>query len=101
MRILKTLLMASLFMLVVTFSMQNSGNVSIRYFNMVSPFEIPLFLLVLLSIFLGIVVGGMADLVRRHQLKRMIRGQGKTIDRLRREKQGVKNLPPDEKKESN
>ena len=101
MRILKTLLIISSFMLVVTFSMQNHGNGSIRYFNIISPLEIPLFLLVLLSIFLGIVVGGMADLVRRYQLRRTIRGQRKTIDQLQREMRGMRNLPPEEKKESN
>jgi hypothetical protein len=46
---------------------------------------VPLFLPILLSLFIGILIGGLGDLYSRFQLKRNLRQNQKTIERLEQE----------------
>jgi hypothetical protein len=52
--------------------------------------KVPLFLVILCSILLGILVGGLGDLYRHFQLKRSLRQKQKTIERLEREIQSLR-----------
>ena len=81
----------------IFFFLQNTEQVSIRFglspFKEVQFFEIsqvPLFLVVLCSIILGILMGGLGDLYRRFQLRRSLRQKQKTIERLEREIQSLR-----------
>ena len=81
----------------IFFFLQNTDQVAIRFglspFKEVQFFEItkvPLFLVVLCSILLGILMGGLGDLYRRFQLKRSLRQKQKTIERLEREIQSLR-----------
>ncbi len=74
------------------FFLQNTDQVAIRFG--LSPFmeyqffeipRVPVFLVILCSILLGILMGGLGDLYRRYQLKRSLRQKQKTIERLERE----------------
>jgi hypothetical protein len=56
----------------------------------IPPTHLPLFLVILCSIFLGILIGGTGDLYRRFQLKRALRQNQKTIERLEREVQSLR-----------
>jgi hypothetical protein len=47
-------------------------------------------LVILCSVLLGILMGGLGDLYRRFQLKRSLRQKQKTIDRLEREIQSLR-----------
>jgi uncharacterized integral membrane protein len=85
MRILRTLLLGLFLAFIVTFSLKNAGYVQIRYFSMIDDFEIPLFLLTLLSLSLGIFGGAIIDLIFRQQLRRAIRRQQKLMDQLQME----------------
>jgi uncharacterized integral membrane protein len=93
----KFLFMAVLFMAAVLFSMMNMDPVRLRF--SLFPLhehpwfetpEIPLFLAILISILLGIVIGGTADFTQRFRLKRMVRQNQKTIERLEREIQSLR-----------
>ncbi len=92
MRILKTLLFGLLLTIIITFSLKNCQNVKIRYFDVMSPFEVPLFLLVLLLVALGVFVGTMMDLVKRQRLEKAIRKEQKVMDELQEEFKSLHSL---------
>ena len=85
----------------IFFFLQNTDQVAIRFG--LSPlkeyqfFEIPrvpLFLVILCSVVLGILIGGVGDLYRRFQLGRSLRQKVKTIERLEREIQSLRGPDP-------
>ena len=85
MRILRMLLFCLLVVVVVTFSIKNPGYVRVGYFTVVEPFEVPLFLVILLGLLLGVFAGTMVDLARSHRLKKAIRKQQRIMDQLQKE----------------
>jgi uncharacterized integral membrane protein len=96
-RWVKTLLLVLAFFIAIIFSIQNRSEVILRF---VFPWEnyqlfeipevpLPLFLVVLCSIFLGILIGGVGDIYRRFQLKKMLRQSKKTINKLEKEIQSL------------
>jgi len=54
--------------------------------------SIPLFLVVLCSIFIGMLFGGLGDLYRHFQLKKTLRQNQRMIERLEREIQSLSGL---------
>jgi uncharacterized integral membrane protein len=55
--------------------------------------QIPLFLVILFSIFLGFLIGSIGDLYRHFQLKKTIRQNQKMIQRLEKEIQSLSSSP--------
>ena len=99
MRWVKILLLLLIFLVVLFFSFQNQDLVTLRF--VLLPIEnyhwfeiprvpLPLFLIVLCFIFLGILIGGVGNLYRRFQLKKSLRQNQKTIERLEREVQSLR-----------
>jgi len=88
---IKTLLIMIIFILVILFSLQNREEVALRFG--LYPIQdqvwevpgLPLFLIILCSVFLGVVIGGIGDLYQRFQLKKSLRQNEKMIERLSRE----------------
>jgi uncharacterized integral membrane protein len=83
-----------IFLVVLFFSFQNQELVTLRFVLLpienyhwfeIQKVPIPLFLVVLCSIFLGVLIGGMGDFYRRVQLKKTLRQSQKEIERLERE----------------
>ena len=98
MRWVKTLFWIVAFCLGVPFFVQNRSEVTLHF---VFPWEnyqwfeipeipLPLFLVVLFSILLGILIGGVGDMYRRFQLRKMVRQNQKTIDKLEKEIQSLR-----------
>jgi uncharacterized integral membrane protein len=91
MKWIKTLIVMVIFILVILFSLQNSNEVTLRFglypfqdrFWEVSP--LPLFLIILFSVFLGVLIGGIGDLYQRFQLKKALRQNEKMIEKLSKE----------------
>ena len=80
-----------LFILVILFSIQNKEEVILRFglypiqdYQWQVP-QVPLFLVILCSICLGILIGGMGDVYRYIQLKKTIHQNQKMIERLESE----------------
>jgi uncharacterized integral membrane protein len=100
MKYLKILFWMAAFFFAIHFSMQNRDEVILRYsFQDYLCFEnlkVPLFLVILCSIFLGVLIGGLGDLYRRFQLKRSLRQSQRTVERLEKEVQTLRSLgvPP-------
>ena len=86
MKMIKTFLLSLLLILIITFSIKNAGPVSVRYFGLTKDFEIPLFLPVLLSLSLGMFVGLVLDLIKRHHLRKAIRRQQKLMGELQKKR---------------
>jgi uncharacterized integral membrane protein len=87
------------FIFAILFSIQNKDEVILRFG--LSPlrndqwFEVsrvPLFLVILCSVFLGVLIGGVGDLYRRFQLKSALRQNQKTIESLEKEIQSLRGL---------
>jgi uncharacterized integral membrane protein len=98
-RWVKTLLLMLTFFLAILFSIQNQSQVTLHFalFPMehfqwfeIPPTPVPLFLVVLCSIFLGILIGGIGDLYQRFQIKKILRQSQKTIERLEKEIQSLR-----------
>jgi uncharacterized integral membrane protein len=73
----------------IHFSIQNRDEITLRYsiqnYQWFEISKVPLFLVILCSIFLGVLMGGIGDLYQRFQLKKTLRQNQKTIERLERE----------------
>lgn len=90
----KTLFWILFFIFAVLFSIQNKDEVIVRFVFIpvenyqwaeVSSIPLPLFLVILCSIFLGVLIGGIFDLYKRLQLRKRLRLNQKTIEKLERE----------------
>jgi uncharacterized integral membrane protein len=83
------------FFFAIHFSLQNRDEVTLRYsVQSIEWFRIsrvPLFLVILCSIFLGVLMGGVADLYRYFRLKRTLRENQRTVERLEEE---IRSLRP-------
>ena len=83
---------------VILFSFQNRDEVVLRFglyplqnYLWEIP-KIPLFLVILCSIFLGVLIGGLGDLYRHFQLKKTLRQNQRMIERLEKEIQSLSGL---------
>ncbi|MEW6377694.1 MAG: LapA family protein [Thermodesulfobacteriota bacterium] len=89
MKWVKTLFWIVAFFFTIHFSIQNRDEITLRYsiqnYQWFEISKIPLFLVILCSIFLGVLMGGIGDLYQRFQLKKTLRQNQKTIERLERE----------------
>ena len=98
MRWFKTLLWMLAFFVAVLFAIQNRSDVTLRFVFPVENYQwleipkapLPLFLVIFCSIFLGVLIGVVNDMVRRYQLKKTLRQNQKTIERLEREIQSIR-----------
>ena len=84
----------ALFLFAIHFSIQNRDEVTLRYsiqnYQWFEVSKVPLFLVVLCSVFFGVLIGGIGDLYSRFQLKKKLRQNQKAIVRLEREIQSLR-----------
>jgi uncharacterized integral membrane protein len=84
-KVLKTIFLALLFILGITFSMQNVDPVVLRYYFGLETPPVSLFLLVLFSILLGILLAGAGFLVDQRSLRRALREKERQVASLENE----------------
>jgi len=94
----KTIFWMVVFLCVILFSMQNRNEVILRFglyplhnYLWEVP-KIPLFLVILCSVFVGVLIGGLGDLYRHFQLKKTLRQNQRMIERLEKEIQSLSGL---------
>ena len=99
MKWVKTLFWMIVFIFAILFSIQNKDEVILRFglypLRNDQWFEVsrvPLFLVILCSVFLGVLIGGIGDLYRRFRLKNALRQNQKKIESLEREIQSLRGL---------
>ena len=94
MKWVKTLLWMLIFFFAIHFSIQNRDEVTLRYsiqnYQWLEVSKVPLFLVVLCSVFFGVLVGVIGDLYSRFQFKKKLRQNQKAIERLEREIQSLR-----------
>jgi uncharacterized integral membrane protein len=84
-RLLKTVLLLLLFIAGITFAVENTQPFVLRYyFGFESP-PIPLFLLVLVSVLLGVLLAGLGFLFDEWSMRRTLRQKDREIESLQRE----------------
>jgi uncharacterized integral membrane protein len=94
----KSLLWMLAFFVAVLFAIQNRNDVTLRFVFPIENYQwfeipqspLPLFLVIFCSIFLGVLIGVVGDMVKRYQLKKTLRQNQKTIERLEREIQSIR-----------
>ena len=100
---IKSIFLMIVLIICIFFFLQNTDQVAIRFG--LAPFiehqffeisKVPLFLVILCSVVLGILMGGLGDVFRRFQLRRSLRQKQKTIDRLEKEIQSLRGPDPGE-----
>jgi len=100
---MKTLFWMIIFVFAILFSIQNKEEVAlqfglypIRNEQWMAISGVPLFLPILLSLFIGILIGGCGDFYSRFQLKRNLRQSQKTIERLEQEIHALRKISLDQ-----
>ncbi len=85
MKLIKTLIVAVLFLLAITFALQNQQAVTLNYYGLIPPFDVPVFLLVFFSVLLGILIAGFGDIYVRYSLRIRARRCEKQLKACRKE----------------
>jgi uncharacterized integral membrane protein len=84
-KVIKVLFLTLLFILGITFSMENAQPLVLRYyFGLESP-PVPLFLLVLFSVLLGVLLAGVSFLLDQWSLKKAVREKEREVASLEKE----------------
>jgi uncharacterized integral membrane protein len=84
-KVIKAIFFTLLFIFGITFAVENTEPVSLRYYFGLESVPIPLFLLVLFSVLLGVLMTGMGFLIDIWVLKKTLREKDKEIRSLRKE----------------
>lgn len=84
-KVTKTVFLAFLFILGITFSMENTGWVVLRYYFGLETPPVPIFLLVLFSVLLGVFLAGVGFIFDERSLKKALREKEREIASLERE----------------
>jgi len=96
MRVVKSILIVFLFLLAITFSLQNKEEVTISYHGLVDTFVVPLFVVVVAAVCLGMIIGALGSTATAIKLHRNLRRQNKEIGQLKRDLEIPRNNHPPE-----
>lgn len=83
----KTIFLTLLFVLGITFAMENTGWVVLRYYFGLETPPIPIFLLVLFSVLLGVFLAGVGFIIDEWSLRKALREKEREIASLEKELQ--------------
>lgn len=84
MKIVSLILLIIFAFFIVTFSLQNAALVHLKYYNFVD-MDVPMYMLLFISLLVGIVITGFLGIIERFRLNRSISRSNKTIRDLRKE----------------
>jgi uncharacterized integral membrane protein len=84
-KVLKTIFFTLLFILGITFSMQNADPITLNYYFGWETPPLPLFLLVMFAIFFGVVLAGAGYLFDQWSLRRALREKERRVAALENE----------------
>jgi uncharacterized integral membrane protein len=84
MRVIYTIIVAIFIMFVITFSLENTTLIQLRYYDYFEKW-LPTYMLIFLAFIAGVIFTGFMGIVERFRLNRTINRLNKTIRDLRRE----------------
>ena len=85
MRIIYLVLVILFALFIVTFSQQNLMPVKLEYYNLLNIPPVPTYLLIFVSLLMGVIITGFWGIVERFRLNRTIRRLNKIVRDLRKE----------------
>ncbi len=85
MKALKAIIIVLLFFVALTFCLQNTDEVTLRYYTFVENLTAPIFIVVLASVFLGLVIGIIGSGLTIFRLQLQVRRQTKEMEALKKE----------------
>ena len=102
MKLIYTIIITLVMLLVVTFSLQNTAMVPIKYYGFVIPDmpEVPAYLLMFTSFFAGVILVGFFGIAERFRLSRTVKRLNKKNKRKEKELSESKSLQVAEETES-
>lgn len=99
MRIVYTIIVVFIMLFVITFSLQNTSAVPLKYYDIIDK-EMPAYMLMFVAFLAGVIFTGLMGFIERLNMTRTIRQLNKTIRDLRRELRATEPFPiEDEKKD--
>lgn len=90
MKVIKGILFTLLFFFAITFCLQNTDEVTLRYYGWVKDLTTHLFLVVLASVFLGVIIGLVGSSWTTMKLRIKLNRQTKEAEDLRKELESLK-----------
>jgi uncharacterized integral membrane protein len=90
MKALKAIIIVLLFFVALTFCLQNTDEVTLRYYGFVENLTAPIFIVVLSSVFLGLIIGIVGGGLTLIRLRIQLRRQTKETEELRKELDAAK-----------
>ncbi|MBN1613538.1 MAG: LapA family protein [Deltaproteobacteria bacterium] len=87
MKVIYTIIVVLFVLFVITFSLENTFAVQLKYHDFITPFTLPAYMLIFISFLGGVVFTGFMGIVERYRLTRTITRLNKTIRDLRRDLQ--------------
>ncbi len=87
-KLIKSIFLTLLFIVGITFSMENTEPLVLRYFGYETP-PIHLYLLILLSVFFGVLLAGIGFMIDQRSLKKAVRQKDQEIESLERERRTI------------
>lgn len=88
-KFIKSVFLTLLFIVGITFSMENTEPLVLRYMGYETP-PIHLYLLILLSVFFGVLVAGIGFMIDQRSLKKAVRNKNQEIESLERESSTIR-----------
>lgn len=98
MRVIYTIIIVFIMLFIITFSLQNTSVVPLKYYNIFDE-PLPAYMLMFIAFLAGVVFTGLTGFVERLNMARTIRQLNKTIRDLRRELRASESFPVEDGKE--
>jgi len=92
MRIIYTIVLALIVIFIITFSLENTVPVRLRYYDYFERW-LPTYMLIFITFLTGVIFAGFMGIVERFRLTRTVSRLNKTIRDLRREMKATENPP--------
>ena len=92
MKVVYTVVLAIVVMFIITFSLENTLPVELRYYDLFEK-SLPTYMLIFIAFLAGVIFTGFMGIVERFRLTRTINRLNKTIRDLRREMKANDNPP--------
>ncbi len=83
-KLIKAVFLTLLFFTGITFAMENTQSLVLRYFGYETP-PINLYLLILVSVLFGVIVAGIGFIIDQWSLKKVVRQKEREIESLEKE----------------
>jgi uncharacterized integral membrane protein len=92
MKVIYTIVLALIVMFIITFSLENTAPVELKYYDFFKRW-LPTYMLIFIAFLAGVIFTGFMGIVERFRLTRTINRMNKTIRELRREMKSNENPP--------